>query len=147
VSKMDNWFRKHDPRNKQPEKVEIVYRCKDKAERDRRVARIDWLVGTPFVSLPGVTDHKAILFTSKDGKPIPAEAVEMVFNDMLLMDAVSNWGIDGPLYKDTLDELHQEVYSFALERFAQVPIPEKVQKDHARQTRPELFPSPAGGNA
>lgn len=145
MSKMDNWFRKHDPRNKKPD-INVVYRCKDQAESDRRVARANWLVGTPFISLPEITDHKAILFTTKDGKEIPGEAVEMIFNDMLLMDAVSNWGEDGPLYKDTLDDdLHREAFAIAMKLYANVPIPEKVSKAEARQSHPELFPTPAGG--
>lgn len=109
--------------------VEIVYRPKTDEERRRRVDRCNQLVGTPFLSLPpGVTDYKAIVFTATDGTPIKAEDVEMVFNDALLMDAISNWGEDGPLYKDTLDKpVMKEVYEWALTAYKGVELPPQLR--------------------
>ncbi len=118
-----------------PENVRLVYRPKSDAEAKRRVARAKSLVGTPFVPLPGITDHSTIVFHTKDGTPVPAEAVEMVFNDMLLCDAVSNWGKDGPLYSDDIDErpgnastVYREVYEYALKAYAGVEIPKQLRR-------------------
>jgi len=109
--------------------IRIIYRPKTDAEARRRVKRAETLMGVPFIQLPGITDHKTILFTSKNGTPIPAEAVEMVFNDALLMDAISDWGKDGPLTKDTYDtDLEQEVYEYAQKAYAGVEIPEKLRR-------------------
>lgn len=108
--------------------IRVVYRCKTQEEANRRVNRTNKLIGTPFINLPGIVDHKAILFITKKGTPVQAEVVEMVFNDCLLMDAVSNWGEDGPLYKDMLDsEEMQEVYEYAMRAYANVEIPEQLK--------------------
>lgn len=132
------WKREHAKRTKQQkptvigpkgEKMQLVYRPKTKEESQRRVDRAESLVGIPFVKLPGVTDHKAIAFTTKNGTPIPVEAVEMVFNDALLMDAISNWGEDGPLTRDTYDDdLHREIYEYAQKAYEGVEIPEKLRR-------------------
>ena len=132
------WKREHGKRTKQtiPKVTDasgqqwgLIYRPKTEEERNRRVARANALVGTPFVKLPGVTDHKSIIFTSKNGTGVSAEDVEMVFNDCLLMDAISNWGEDGPLVKDTYEsDLEREVYEFALKAYEGVEIPEKLRR-------------------
>jgi hypothetical protein len=130
------WNREHRKKVKTPDggEFQLVYRPKTEAERQRRADRANALVGTPFVSLPGVTDHKATLFTTKDGTPVPAEAVEMVFNDCLLMDAISNWGEDGPLYRDTLDtEVMREVYEYGLKAYAGVEIPPQLRNSRPTQ--------------
>ena len=77
--------------------LELVYRPKSSAEAQRRENRARRLVGTPFVSLPGYPDRKAVAFVATNGYPVKVEDVEMVFNDAALMDAISNWGEDGPL--------------------------------------------------
>lgn len=125
------WKREHGKQRKGPDMdhVRVVYRCKDEAEAKRRVDRADALVGTPFVSLPGIVDHKATLFVSKNGTPVPAEAVGMVFNDALLMDVISGWGQDGPLTKDTYDDdLHREIYEYAQKAYEGVEIPQALRK-------------------
>lgn len=123
------WKREHGKRSKSEDKLRVVYRPKDDAERQRRVDVANAIVGTPFVKLPGVTDHSITLFVSKNGTPITAEMVEMVFNDALLMDAISNWGKDGPLTKDTYDtDLEREVYEYAQKAYAGVEIPEKLRR-------------------
>jgi len=109
--------------------LRVVYRCRDAAESKRRTDRANRLIGVPFVSLPGVTDHSATAFTTSAGIPVPFEAVEMVFNDALLMDAISDYGKDGPLTYDTYeDDLHREVYAFAEKAYAGVPIPDAIRR-------------------
>lgn len=129
------WKREHGKRSRitvtdaKGEKWSLIYRAKTPEEGKRRADRAEQLCGTPFVSLPGVTDHSVILFTAKNGTPIPAEAVEMVFNDALLMDAISDWGKDGPLTFDTYDDdLHREVYEYAQKAYEGVEIPEKLRR-------------------
>jgi len=129
------WSREHRKKVKTPDggEVQLVYRPKTPEEAQRRADRANKLVGTPFVPLPGVTDHKAILFNCEDGAPVPAEAVEMVFNDCLLMDAISNWGEDGPLYADTLDtSVMREVHQYAMKAYAGVEIPEQLRNPRAQ---------------
>ena len=109
----------------------VVYRPKTEAEVQRRVDRAQALVkgNAPFLRLPGTPDPKTILFTSTNGTPVPVEAVEMVFNDALLMDAISAWGEDGPLTFDTYDDdLHREIYRYAQKAYAGVEIPKSLRK-------------------
>ena len=113
------------------DKVRVVYRCKDEAESNRRAARANILIGAPFLRLPDNPPEHKVLLVTKDGSKIRRAEVEMVFNDMCLMDAISNWGENGPLYKDTLDERHAEVLSFALEAYKHVPL--------GRYAKPELL--------
>lgn len=109
--------------------LELVYRPKSSAEAQRRENRARRLVGTPFVSLPGYPDRKAVAFVATNGYPVKVEDVEMVFNDAALMDAISNWGEDGPLMYDTYrDDLHREIYSFAQKAYAAVEIPPQIQR-------------------
>jgi hypothetical protein len=110
-------------------KVRIVYRPKTEEEALRRCARAQSLLGTPVVFLaPAQANRKATAFVANDGTPVSVEAVEMVFNDALLMDAVSDWGKDGPLYRDDLDtELHREAYAYAVAAYAGVEIPEALK--------------------
>lgn len=111
------------------DRLRIVYSPKTNAERERRKTRMDALIGTPFVRLPGATDDKATAFVAKNGTPVPFGGVEMVFNDALLMDAISNWGEDGPLTYDTYeDDIHREVYNWAQEAYKGVEIPEKLRR-------------------
>jgi len=82
---------------------EIVYRPKTEAEAQRRVERSKCLQGLPFLHLPDNPPQHRILFEFH-GVKVRVSNVEMVFNDALLMDAISNWGQDGPLYRDTLND-------------------------------------------
>jgi hypothetical protein len=60
-----------------------------------------------------------VAFIASDGTPVRVTDVEMVYNDMLLMDAISDHGKDGPLYVDALEsEVEREVLKFALEAYA-----------------------------
>ena len=113
------------------DRVRLVYRPKTPAEAQRRVDRAKVLANekAPFLRLPGNLDPKTVLFTSTNGTPVPVEAVEMIFNDALLMDAISAWGEDGPLTFDTYDDdLHREIYRYAQEAYAGVEIPESLRK-------------------
>lgn len=90
------------------------------------------MVGTPSVSLP--VDATKVLFITKSGMKVRKEVAEMVLNDALLMDAISAWGIDGPLYVDTLDAPdHLEVYHWVMEAVERlgVEIPEKLRRPAA----------------
>jgi hypothetical protein len=110
-------------------RVEVVYRAKNHAEGTRRVNRAERLVGTPFLRLPGEPDQEAVLFHTNTSKhPVKVSDVEMVFNDAVLMDAISNWGTDGPLYKDTITGDQAEVYDYAMKAFADVPLPAQLVK-------------------
>jgi hypothetical protein len=106
--------------------VRVVYRCKSPEERARRVARAQALAGTPFLLCPGLSRvDGAVAFVASDGTPVKVADVEMVYNDMLLMDAISDQGKDGPLYADTLEsELEREVLKFAVEAYAGVRGPQ-----------------------
>jgi hypothetical protein len=111
--------------------VRLIYRPKDQAEVKRRMDRAQNLVGTPFITLPNITDRNAALFRTKQGTPVSIADAEMVFNDSLLMDAVSDWGSDGPLYRDTLENDEQrEMYDTVHKAFkdANVEIPQKLQR-------------------
>jgi hypothetical protein len=118
-----------------PDRTRIVYRCQTPEEARRRVARAEALVGTPFLRLPGNPPAHRVMFVASNGVKVRAEHVEMVFNDALLMDAVSNWGEDGPLYATTLDEdgPHQrECYEWALRAFAGVELPPQLRNPKAQ---------------
>ena len=110
-------------------KIRVVYSPKTEAERTRRVKRMDSLIGTPFVRMPGdISEHKVLFITKFGDQKIRREIVEMVFNDALLADAVSGWGEDGPLYSDTLDnDAHREVWDYAVKAYAGVELPEKLR--------------------
>jgi hypothetical protein len=84
--------------------VRIVYRCKSTEEALRRVARAEALKGTPFVHLPGNPDQKSVLFVSRQNHAVTVEMMEVVYNDMLLMDAISDQGKDGPLTINTFGD-------------------------------------------
>jgi hypothetical protein len=117
------------------DKVQIVYRCKDDAERVRRVQRAEKLCGTPFIRLPGEPPQHKILFVSGTGDKVRVEHIEMVFNDALLMDAISNWGEDGPLYGDTLDgdpPNMREAYEYALKAYAGVELPPQLRNPRSQ---------------
>jgi len=110
--------------NPDPDKIQIVYRPKTDAEARRRVARMDRLIGTPFIPLPGNPPVHKVLFVSSDGHKVRVCDVQMVFNDALLADAVSEWGEDGPLYEDTLDNAtHREAFEYARKAYASVKLP------------------------
>jgi len=102
----------------QGERIRVVYQCKDDAERWRRLERAESYKGTPFVCLPDNPPPHKVQFISKDGHKIKTEAVEMVYNDMLAMDFVSNYGEDGPLYRDTVDGVQLEVLEYAIRAYA-----------------------------
>lgn len=97
-----------------PDQLRVVYRCKNDDERARRCKRMDELVGKPFIELPNSPDKHKVLFVSKDGYKVRVNEVEMVYNDMVLMDYVSNYGEDGPLYRDTCEKLQLEVLDYAV---------------------------------
>ena len=104
----------------------VVYRAKTSEEAQRRADRGKALVGTRFVRLPGnPPDHK-ILFVSRGGQKIRVSEVEMVFNDALLMDAVADWGKDGPLYRDTIEGIQLEVYEYAIQAYRNVDLPPQL---------------------
>lgn len=113
------------------DKVRLVYRCKDDAERYRRLVRAEALKGTPFIRLPEEPRQDKVLFISACGQKVRVSDVEMVFNDSLLMDAISNWGEDGPLTKDTYTEeneaIMQEVYEYAQKAYAGVELPPQLR--------------------
>ncbi len=100
-----------------PDRVQVVYRCKDDDEARRRVERANQMVGSPFIQLPGEPPQHKVLFISKCGNKIKVEHVEMVYNDAMLCDAISDYGKDGPLYKDTIEGLQLEVYNYAIEAY------------------------------
>ncbi len=111
------------------DRIRVVYSPKTHEERMRRVKRAEALVGTPFVRMPGdIPDHKVLFITTFGGQKIRRAEVEMVFNDALLSDAVSNWGEDGPLYSDTLEnDAHREVWDYAVKAYAGVELPEQFR--------------------
>jgi hypothetical protein len=89
------------------DRVQLVYRCKSREEALRRVERAEALEGKPFLSLPGSPDPESVAFISKQNRAVKVKDVEMVYNDTLLMDAISDQGLDGPLTKDTYGESPQ----------------------------------------
>lgn len=115
--------------------VQLVYRPKDDAERMRILKRTKALLGTPWVS-PSVPLHKVMFIV--DGHKIRAEALGMVFNDAALADAISNWGEDGPLYRDTLDDnpIQAKAYDAALELYAGLEIPPQLKNPNTRWGHP-----------
>jgi hypothetical protein len=116
------------------DKVRVVYHPATPEEAERRCKRVEALVGTPFVSLPGnVPDHK-VLFIASNGYKVRKSDVEMVYNDCLLSDAVSNWGEDGPLYESTLDNpLHAEVFEYARKAYFGVSLPNAYVNPKSKQ--------------
>jgi hypothetical protein len=112
-------------------RVRLVYRPKSPAEAHRRELRTKRLVGTPFLQLPGKPAQHRVLFTTSEGHKARVSDVEMVFNDAAIIDSVSNWGEDGPLYKDTLDTpVMRELYDYAVEAFARVDLPAQLRKGY-----------------
>lgn len=100
-------------------KVRLLYSPKTDAERYRRAVRVELAKSQLFFkSLPGSPPQHKILFVSKDGHKIRVENVEMVYNDMLICDFVSDSGADGPLYRDTVNGLHLEVLEYALHAYS-----------------------------
>jgi len=114
-------------------KIEIVYSPKSFEERRRRADRAHALVGTPWVK-PQVPLHKVIL--EVDGHLIRAEGLGTIFNDACLMDAISDWGQDGPLYRDTLDEPMASLYIEALKLYEGVEIPFQIRNPNTPDGHP-----------
>lgn len=111
--------------------MRVIYRPKSDEEARRRVERAELLVGTPFIPLPGNPPQHRVLFMASGGEKIRVEHVEMVWNDALLMDAISNWGEDGPLYKDTFaedDRLTPEIYEYAERAYGGVDPPPQLRR-------------------
>lgn len=113
--------------------IEVVYRCKSPEESQRRVDRAKALVGTPFIRLPGDLPGHQVAFVSTEGHKVRVSDVEMVFNDAALMDAISNWGEDGPLYKATLKRpIEQEIYNYAIRAYKDVELPPQLVRPPCR---------------
>ncbi len=132
--------KKNATRKSTPAGAQLVYRPKSSAEAQRRTMRAAAFVGKPFlrldalavrlaaiapniasgwvISSDGVFRPGTVMFTARDGTQITVEMVEMVYNDMLLMDAISDQGVDGPLYKDTVEGTQLEILDFAVEAYA-----------------------------
>lgn len=100
-----------------PDRIRVVHRPRDAAERARIIERTKQLIGTPFIQLPGNPPDHQVLFISTCGRKIRVKHVEQVYNDMLLCDAISDYGRDGPLYKDTIEGLQLEIYNHAVEAY------------------------------
>jgi hypothetical protein len=102
------------------ENLRLVYRPNTTEEGARRAARAEFAAKNkfPFRHLPGNPPPHKIALVTTDGTKVRVEAVEMVYNDMLLMDFVSSEGIDGPLYRDTVSGRQLEVLEFALKEYA-----------------------------
>jgi hypothetical protein len=100
--------------------------------RKKRLERAESLVGIPFLQLPGKPPQHQVCFVSREGVKVRVEAVEMVFNDALLMDAINGW--EAPLYVDGYPEgsLQREVYDYALKAFAGVEIPAQLRNPKAQ---------------
>lgn len=105
----------------QVRQVRVVYRPKTAEEGRRRWARMEKMKGTPFEHLPRQPTERSILDRASDGTEITVDMVEMVFNDAVLMDAVSDYGTDGPLYRDTIEGIHREVYDLAVRLYGRDP--------------------------
>lgn len=101
--------------------INVVYRPKTDAEGERRWKRMESLVGTPFERLPGEPPQHKVIGRTSDGIPIRVQDVEMVFNDAALMDQISDYGTDGPLYRDTIKETQREVYELAIKLYGRDP--------------------------
>ncbi len=85
--------------------------------------RANGLIGTPFVHLPERLSEHQVLFEC-EGVKVCVGIVEMMFNDALLLDAVSSWGEDGPLYRDTLDTpIERSIFWKACELYRGVTLP------------------------
>lgn len=93
-------------------RTKLVYRPKTQEERERREARTKAYMGTPYVQLQGKPPQHKVLFSS-EGRKIRVMDVEMVHNDARMMDHISDYGQDGPLYKDTLDDpIMKTIYNY-----------------------------------
>jgi hypothetical protein len=115
------------------DKVEIVYRPKTHAEGERRVKRGEALKGTPWIN-PPVALHKVVF--EYEGHLVRARDLGTVFNDACLMDAISSWGEDGPLYKDTLDGVMALAYDEALKLYEGVEIPPQIRNPNTPNGHP-----------
>jgi hypothetical protein len=117
-----------------PDNVRVVYRPKDGAERKRRADRANALLGTPWVN-PPVPVHKVMFVL--EGHSVRARDLGMVFNDACLMDAISEWGTDGPLYCDTLEsETEKLAYAEALLLYRGVELPPQLRNPNVADGRP-----------
>jgi hypothetical protein len=124
-NRLKRWLREHRAKKRgaasasKSNDVRLVYRCKSPEEAQRRTDRAKALVGQPFLRCPGLSRvDGAVAFVASDGTPVKVSDVEMVYNDMLLMDAISDQGKDGPLYADTLEtKLEREVLEFAIQAY------------------------------
>lgn len=65
-------------------------------------AKIDAQIGKPFVRLPGEPSQHKVVGETSDGFKVRVAAVEMVWNDALLMNAIEGDGTYEGLYP--LDE-------------------------------------------
>ena len=103
--------------------VRVVYRAKTPEEGARRAARAE-AFHEPFQHLPGNPEPKtATAFVTTTGYPVDLETIEMIWNDALLCDAVSDHGKDGPLYEQTLDSPeHKEAWEWAKRAYAAEPL-------------------------
>lgn len=93
--------------------IQVVYSPKTQDERERRAKRAEEFLGRTFLNMPGDAPAHKVLFITSNGMKVRREHVEMVYNDMLLMDAISDNGIDGPLYETTVDGDQREILEYA----------------------------------
>ena len=61
-------------------------------KEDSKSAVMDSLVGKPFMLLPGKPSEHEVLGETSEGFKMRAGGVQMVWNDMLLMDAIEGAG-------------------------------------------------------
>jgi hypothetical protein len=134
--------------------TKLVYRPRDAAEAKRTTDRAYFLVGIEWIK-PAVPLHKVMF--EWEGHLVRAQELGMVFNDACLMDAISGWGVDGPLYRDTLDRpVMRKAYTDALALYEGIEIPEKLRNPSTPDGHPPPFGTanekplqpepPAGGN-
>ena len=57
-----------------------------------RQLKVDQFIGLPFVLIPGIPPDHTIAGETYEGVKLRVGAVQMVWNDMLLMDAISGIG-------------------------------------------------------
>lgn len=93
--------------------IEVVYTPKTPEEANRRVARAKQFLGKPFLRINPPRAPHIVLFTASNGQKVRIGNVEQIYNDMLLMDAISNNGQDGPLFESTCNDFELQILNAA----------------------------------